>query len=1321
MAIVNILGGYDFTVSGVTVTPTAGATYTNNGVTFTVKSTTISAGAGDIMTTCAGAPLTSGTLTKVTGVGDATITFSSSYNAQHLGDVTYATGDTLSVLNTSNVFTRLLVDAQNANDVTKVESTLIGIFSMNANGEILFKNTSTTTPLIVKISGEQSHTLSGNKSIFKTRGDWISLGTGTGLNNQTISVASVGGKLIDWPPYVEVETSAGSGVYVKMLNIGGNYLDGYAGSGLVATAYPFKKTFADCGSTIDNGHFFEFDEQNSTIHFGGATGGWIPPSGANIRINNIHFTGTLRPNSVATSRNRFVSVAGVFDLQNTSFSNRWGVGASQFWPQSIIIRDVGMLTGSSPANVNGTIDIDGLVNPLDLYTNARPVISFSFCNGPFSVSNYWGCSIAASPVSFLAVSNVITIGELRMTLFSKTSAFQYGISLTNCLATGGDDSPADIGPFYSNGGSMNFVNSMNLRLYGYYFSDTSNGVASVTNTMSWITFLQGNVNVTIQKLRLLNGGCPSNSFVLSSFVNPSKNVAIHDVVIDGKNPQTLAMWQKGFSNDFVERKWMTNFSLTNFVTTTNSGALQVATGAPFTYPVRFCDIEANHAVAQSLTVFSGMFLEGVTTGINASMGVYDVSPAHLLRTTGKTVGTLYLYPGVINQKASQISFSGGVDGVDYYITNQLVLPGSGVTVTYTPVYRIRAVTGVSSATMSITGVTPTSGTTFNLRLRPYGQDTWGSYRAISTVADFQAEFNAMTGYNSDDGFEIQWQIISSTNVPARTLTSIQFALLDLDGTWVAPEVGYIQVGYTGATPGATAGVLDNTTPASPSLVAHTIVDASGEYKFDYPYAFDGTSTAFKIVSRSSGYSEGTASATSHQAGKTVPVSQTLNYATTDADIDAANLAINGTAKTFTVTASHTMLELYQRAQWWSHQPDNLIYDIPLTTTSGTNFIQASGWNLLGPSYLTGGGTITGGTVTLDGPATYSTAFSGATVVSQGEGTYNMNVTSSIITFAPTASAVNYNLGSSTFSGTIDLRNTHATRTITVQLPTGTSYTTANNTGGTITVTTPSVYQSVTVTGLTANSRIQIYDTTNSLELYNDVVAGTSYTWTDTVAASASRGIRLRVAYVTSTTANTFIDTNIGTCGVLSSDAGISYFVSPTVNSVYVANLIDGSAITDCSITGTNLFVGIDTGSTSWQHIYAFMTYWLYTSGGIRDQYLEMVATDQTNYIFLTAHGSFKIKNITAPSVPLLITGGNAAPDTGSVTDILDTTGGTIFCIEKTVVPFTVYSGSGVTPSDIISIKNAVWDEPVSSHTTSGTIGKKIGSELLTTNKFIALK
>lgn len=67
---------YTFTVTSANAT--IGATYTNNTQTFTVVATI--AAQTTLLMTGTGAPLTSGTLTKATGTGDATITFSAASN-----------------------------------------------------------------------------------------------------------------------------------------------------------------------------------------------------------------------------------------------------------------------------------------------------------------------------------------------------------------------------------------------------------------------------------------------------------------------------------------------------------------------------------------------------------------------------------------------------------------------------------------------------------------------------------------------------------------------------------------------------------------------------------------------------------------------------------------------------------------------------------------------------------------------------------------------------------------------------------------------------------------------------------------------------------------------------------------------------------------------------------------------------------------------------------------------------------------------------------------------------------------------------------------
>lgn len=70
---------YRFAVSGVTTPPQLGSVYTNNGQSFIIDEINITAGSGNIRGAFSGgAPSASGVLTKSSGGGDATITFSAS-------------------------------------------------------------------------------------------------------------------------------------------------------------------------------------------------------------------------------------------------------------------------------------------------------------------------------------------------------------------------------------------------------------------------------------------------------------------------------------------------------------------------------------------------------------------------------------------------------------------------------------------------------------------------------------------------------------------------------------------------------------------------------------------------------------------------------------------------------------------------------------------------------------------------------------------------------------------------------------------------------------------------------------------------------------------------------------------------------------------------------------------------------------------------------------------------------------------------------------------------------------------------------------------
>ena len=291
----------------------------------------------------------------------------------------------------------------------------------------------------------------------------------------------------------------------------------------------------------------------------------------------------------------------------------------------------------------------------------------------------------------------------------------------------------------------------------------------------------------------------------------------------------------------------------------------------------------------------------------------------------------------------------------------------------------------------------------------------------------------------------------------------------------------------------------------------------------------------------------------------------------------------------------------------------------------------------------------------------------------------------------------------TFTGTpgtdkVHVLKTTGTVTITISGTTTLAAGDVTSEGATVVIAGPTVNQSVTLSNLTTGSRVQIYDTTNSVELANSTAAvpgsnvvwadANTCTWTDPSAATGNRAIRVRIAYVSGAVAcKQFIQANIGTCGTTSGTAAVSYLANQVDDAVYLANAVDGSAVTGITFTdaATDLVnCNIASGAVTWPTIYAAFVYWSFTETGIANDFTYIDAPDTANYLL----DSMKVKNTSSPSVPLVITGGFGRDATsGLVADIIDTTGGNVYPSPDHVVAFA--TGSGVTAQDKIDIASQV--------------------------------
>ncbi len=118
-----------------------------------------------------------------------------------------------------------------------------------------------------------------------------------------------------------------------------------------------------------------------------------------------------------------------------------------------------------------------------------------------------------------------------------------------------------------------------------------------------------------------------------------------------------------------------------------------------------------------------------------------------------------------------------------------------------------------------------------------------------------------------------------------------------------------------------------------------------------------------------------------------------------------------------------------------------------------------------------------------------------------------------------------------------------------------------NTGPNVTIVLP--LRDISVTGLSTGSRLRIYNETTSSQVYNDVVAGTSYTaqYAEGSGYSANDVLSLRI---------TRIDKLEAVASVVVGATGWTALVSQDTNAVYAAHGVNGATVTGISWDSGNM-------------------------------------------------------------------------------------------------------------------------------------------------------
>lgn len=375
------------------------------------------------------------------------------------------------------------------------------------------------------------------------------------------------------------------------------------------------------------------------------------------------------------------------------------------------------------------------------------------------------------------------------------------------------------------------------------------------------------------------------------------------------------------------------------------------------------------------------------------------------------------------------------------------------------------------------------------------------------------------------------------------------------------------------------------------------------------------------------------------------------------------IALNYTLKTMAVTESHSITELYEYCKA-SARTAGVVQ--AFSTKDGITYKLSGGWTMtIGEIDITGTPFLDLNGTVLDFPtaASMTPTLRNGSIVLTDAGTISCNMTGISIDYQ---GAGTFNHSNSTTSGTITV-DTTTEDTVLAQFAPGTTVTNLDEVN--ITVENAATVD-ITVNNIIAGSRIQIYDTDSDTEMYNEVVAGTSFT--DSITYTGDINVRIRLMYVDGVNAYKWY-----TATATITSTGFNVNAAQEVNSVYEANNIDGSTVTECSVSGTTIRIYVDDpdNTTTAQRIYNWYQYLLFTEAGIREQDGSYVtATDQTHYVFAD---TMKIIN-SDTSNPLNLTGANIVPVTGAATNIFDLTNGASIALNfNRVEGFSYSSGSGL--------------------------------------------
>lgn len=248
-------------------------------------------------------------------------------------------------------------------------------------------------------------------------------------------------------------------------------------------------------------------------------------------------------------------------------------------------------------------------------------------------------------------------------------------------------------------------------------------------------------------------------------------------------------------------------------------------------------------------------------------------------------------------------------------------------------------------------------------------------------------------------------------------------------------------------------------------------------------------------------------------------------------------------------------------------------------------------------------------------------------------------------------------------------------------------------------------KTVSITGITAGSRLQIYNVTTATEVVNEIVAGTSYTATYDEGTGYTTGdtVRVRLTYTSGTTAKLPYSAQ-----AVAGSSGWSILAAQQDDTVYATLGIDGSAVTEFVADFPNVQVDISDpdGTTRVDRLYAWFVYTQSSSAdGIRQWFGGIVPEDAANFRIITDTLDLKIDNLSATGVTFT-DGRRLYRDDDASPLVSSTTGGGSITLYAGKVYTVSVGGSALTPTESAKLMSLP-----DSTTTATAVRSELSTEL----------